>query len=337
MKVLIVRHSSIGDIVHTLPALSALHRNGHQVCWVTEPPGLPLLENSPFLSGVVRAPAARAWSARAAWSALGELRRQGLDVALDFGGLWKSAAWARLSGARRVVGFEPRYRREPASAWLLSERAGRTEAPHVIDKNLSLLRPLGIDAVGCRDFPLPARQPQAARVDEWLGERALPGFAILNPGGGWASKLWPPEGFGAVASGLRERGLRSIVTWGPGEGDLADQVVGASQGAAERAFPTDLLDYAELARRARLVVAADTGPLHLACALGTPAVGLYGPTDPARNGPFAPEDQVVRRVPPCAPCHRRRCPVHDGVMREITPSEVLVAIDRRLGSGAATS
>jgi len=336
MKVLIVRHSSIGDIVHTLPALSALHRHGHQVCWVTEPPGLPLLETNPFLSGVVRAPAARAWSIGAAWGAVGELRRQGFDVALDFGGLWKSAAWARLSGARRVVGFAPRYRREPASAWLLSERAERTEAPHVIDKNLSLLRPLGIDAIGCRDFPLPARERQAARVDEWLGERALPDFVILNPGGGWASKLWPPEGFGAVASGLRERGLRSIVTWGPGEGDLADQVAGASQGAAERAFPTGLLDYAELARRARLVVAADTGPLHLACALGTPVVGLYGPTDPARNGPFASEDQVVRRVPPCAPCHRRRCPVHDGVMREITPSEVLAAIDRRLGSGAAT-
>ncbi len=336
MKVLIVRHSSIGDIIHTLPALSALHRHGHQVWWVAEPPGLPLLERSPLLSRVVRAPAARGWSAGAAWGALRGLRRQRFDVALDFGGLWKSATWARLSGAQRVVGFASRYRREPASAWLLSERAERTEAPHVIDKNLSLLRPLGIDAVGCRDFPLPPRDAEAARVVEWLGERALPGFAILNPGGGWASKLWSPEGFGAVAAGLRERGLRSIVSWGPGEGDLADQVVRASQGAAERAFPTGLLEYAELARRARLVVAADTGPLHLACALGTPVVGLYGPTDPARNGPFAPEDQVVRRVPPCAPCHRRRCPVHDGVMREITPSDVLAAIDRRLGSGAAT-
>jgi heptosyltransferase I len=335
MRVLIVRHSSIGDIVHTLPTLSALHRHGNEVSWVAEPPGLPLLEGNPQLARVVRAPAARSWSAAEAWGALRELRRQRFDVALDFGGLWKSATWARLSGARRVLGFAPRFRREPSSAWLLGERAERTSAPHVIDKNLSLLGPLGIEAVGCREFPLPPTEEQAARVVEWLDSRSLSRFVILNPGGGWSSKLWSPQGFGAVAVGLRERGLASVVTFGPGEMDLADALVKESRGAAVRAFPTTLLEYAELARRARLVLAADTGPLHLACALGTPVVGLYGPTDPARNGPFSPHDQVVRRAPSCAPCHRRRCPVHDDVMRGIPPSDVLSAIDRRLEPGAA--
>jgi ADP-heptose:LPS heptosyltransferase len=101
-----------------------------------------------------------------------------------------------------------------------------------------------------------------------------------------------------------------------------------------RCFPTTLLDLVALLRRARLVVAADTGPLHLACAVGAPVVGLYGPTDPARNGPFDPLDRVVRRAPPCAPCHRRQCPVHDGVMETLEVAEVVAAVEDRLGSGS---
>ena len=111
------------------------------------------------------------------------------------------------------------------------------------------------------------------------------GLVVLNPGGGWASKLWPAERFGELARGLRELGLRPLVSWGPGEEGLADRVVSASGGAAARSFPTTLLDYVEIARRARLVVAADTGPLHLACAVGTPVVALFGPTDPRATGP----------------------------------------------------
>ena len=120
------------------------------------------------------------------------------------------------------------------------------------------------------------------------------------------------------------------MSWGPGEEALADRVVAASGGAARRSFPTTLLDYVEIARRARLVVAADTGPLHLACAVGAPVVALFGPTDPARNGPFAAEDVVIRRMPPCAPCYSRSCLRHAGVMDGIAVAEVLAAAERRL-------
>ena len=157
-----------------------------------------------------------------------------------------------------------------------------------------------------------------------------PEFALLSPGGGWPGKLWPAERYGSLAAGLRERGLERLVAWGPGEELLADRVVAASHGAARKAFPTSLLELAELARRARVVVAADTGPLHLACAVRTPVVGLFGPTDPSRNGPFSPQDVVVRRTPLCSPCHRRRCRVHEGVMEAINVEEVLRALDRRL-------
>jgi heptosyltransferase-1 len=333
MRVLLVRLSSIGDVVHTLPALAALARAGHEAGWLVEPASRVLLDSHPLLSQVAPVPAAKAFRLGAARETVRALRARRYDVALDFQGLWKSAAWARLSGARRVVGFAGRWRRESPSALLVGERVELpSEAVHVIDKNLALLRPLGIDALGLREFPLPEAPASAERVD-----RVLPGllrepFAILNPGGGWASKLWPPEGFGAVALGLRERGLSSVVTWGPGEEALADRVVAASAGAAVRSFATSLLDYVALARRARLVVAGDTGTLHLACAVGTPVVALFGPTDPARNGPFSPRDEVVRRVPPCAPCHRRVCPRHEGIMATIPPGEVLGAIDRRLAA-----
>lgn len=331
MKALIVRLSSIGDVVHTLPALCALRRHGWEAGWLVEPAARPLLEGHPLLDHVIPVPASRPFRAGEARRALRSLRAQVYDVALDFQGLWKSAAWARLAGARRTLGFGGSGRRERLSGLLLSERLSLPrDVVHVIDKNLALLRPLGVEAIGLREFGLPAVEPGPA-VTRAVAEAGGRGFAILNPGGGWASKRWPPEGYGAVARALGERGLCALVTFGPGEEVLADRAVSASGGSAIRCPPTGLLEYAELARRARLVVAADTGPLHIACAVAAPVVGIFGPTDPARNGPFSPHDVVVRRAPPCAPCHRRRCAVHEGVMDSISPQEVVAAIDRRLG------
>jgi lipopolysaccharide heptosyltransferase I len=331
MKALVVRLSSIGDVVHTLPALSALKRNNWDVGWVVEPAGGALLQGHPLLAALVVAPPRRGFGLGRARSAVGELRGHAFDVALDFQGLWKSALWARSSRAPRVLGFGRPWRREGLSSLLLRESVGLApDVRHVIDKNLALLRPLGIDAVGSRNFPIPPTELQSEAVRARLADLGLGPFALLNPGGGWASKLWPAERYGQLAKGLRERGIASIVSWGPGEEGLADRVVAASDGAAVRSFPTTLLELAELARFARLLVAADTGPLHLACAMGTPVVGIYGPTDPARNGPFDPADRVVRRVPLCSPCHRQRCKVHEGVMSAIAVNEVQRAIDARL-------
>ena len=333
MKALLVRLSSIGDVVHTLPALAALHRHGWDAGWVVEPASRILLDNNPLLTQVIGVPAAKAFGWQAALGALRTARSGRYHVALDFQGLWKSAAWARLSGARRVVGYARPWRREPSSALLLRERVARPQGTaHVIDKNLALLRPLGIEAVGLRDFPLPFSAEAVARVDRAVAHVGGGGVAVLNPGGGWSSKLWPAERFGELAKGLRARGLHPLVTWGPGEEALADQVVASSAGAAVRSLPTTLLDFIELARRARLVVGADTGPLHLACAVGAPVVGLFGPTDPARNGPFAAGDVVVRRVPSCAPCYRRGCLHHAGVMQQIQVAEVLAAAEGRVAA-----
>jgi ADP-heptose:LPS heptosyltransferase len=330
LKALLVRLSSIGDVVHTLPALAALHRHGWEAGWIVEPPSRVLLDDNPLLAQVIAAPSRKAFGWGKALRTLRALRAQRYDAALDFQGLWKSAAWARLSGAARVVGWEQGSRREPASSLLVTESVARSGGGHVIDKNLALLRPLGIEAMGLREFPMPFSAGAVARVEARLSGLGDGGLVVLNPGGGWASKLWPADRFGELAKGLRALGLRPLVTWGPGEEALADRVVAASGGAALRSFATTLLDYVEIARRARLVVAADTGPLHLACAVGTPVVALFGPTDPARNGPFAPGDVVVRRTPPCAPCYSRTCVRHAGVMGTLAVAEVLAAAQRRL-------
>jgi heptosyltransferase-1 len=231
------------------------------------------------------------------------------------------------------LGRDPRARLRRALASLVDEQVDLPhDTRHVIDKNLALLRALSIEAVGSRVFPLPLSAERMARIEERCHEMDLGAFAILNPGGGWVGKLWPADRFGALATLLRERGLTPLVTWGPGEEALADRVVAAAGGAAQRCFPTSLLDYVALARRARVVVAADTGPLQLACAVHAPVVALFGPTDPARNGPFSDDDVVVRRTPLCAPCHKRRCRIHAGVMKAIYPDEVARAVERRLAS-----
>ena len=152
MKVLVIRLSSIGDVVHTLPALAALARAGHRAGWLVEPASRVLLEGHPLLTQVAPVPAAKAFRLADARATLRAIRAQGYDVAIDFQGLWKSAAWARLSGARRAVGYGSAWRREAPSAVLMGERVELPkEAVHVIDKNLALLRPLGVDALGLRE------------------------------------------------------------------------------------------------------------------------------------------------------------------------------------------
>lgn len=326
-----MRLSSIGDVVHTLPVAAALKGAGWEVDWLVEAPGRSLVEGSPAVDRAVGAPKAKPLSWAAVRRALAIVRSRTCDVALDTQGLWKSAAWARLSGSRRVLGFRGRDRKEGLSALLMTETIARPGGiAHVMDLNLALLGPLGIEAIGRREFPLPASEAARNAVDLGLRALGVDRPVLLNPGGGWASKLWPPDALGDLARRLGEQGLPTLVTWGPGEEALASAVAGASGGSALRSFPTTLLEYAELCRRSRLVVAADTGPLHIACAVGTPVVALFGPTDPARNGPFDPADVVVRAVPSCAPCYRRGCGVHAGVMATIQPQEVLAAVLARL-------
>jgi heptosyltransferase-1 len=201
------------------------------------------------------------------------------------------------------------------------------EEEHVIRKNLRLLRTLGIED---DRIMFPFAHVESAVLD---GIRASLGgrpFALINPGAAWPNKRWPPERFGQVAAFLREvRQLPSVVLWGPGEEALAQAVVDASEGAAERAPFTSLTDLLALCRAAALMVSGDTGPLHIATAAGTPTVSIFGPTDPDRNGAWDPQDLAVSRFPSCRCHYLRRCRERSWCLAGIPASEVTAAVQQR--------
>jgi lipopolysaccharide heptosyltransferase I len=334
-RLVVVRLGSLGDLVHTLPAVAALRRTfpAATIDWLVDAPHREFLELVPAVSSliVLRDRTARAWL-----EVRGQLRARGYDVAVDFQGLLKSAALARLSGARRVVGFDVGSLRERTAAPFYTERVEAGEGQHVIEKNLRLARALGVEA-GPYEFPLATVASPA--IDAVLAEVKAP-LALINPGAAWPNKRWPPERFGEVAAHLRQRhGLAPLVLWGPGEREIADAIRARSKGAAVVAPATGLADLVAAARAARVIVSGDTGPLHIAAAVGVPAVALFGPTNPARNGPWDADDISIGRYASCSCHYERRCR-HDEArwcLGTITTAEVIAAIDLRLSRSAAAA
>jgi lipopolysaccharide heptosyltransferase I len=341
-RVLIVRMGALGDIVHALPVLAALRaaRPDVAVDWLVDARYDGVLALAEGLSHriVVRAETSGANAHATAfagaggmWPALRFLRRRAYAAALDLQGLIKSAVFARASGARRVIGFARDALREPAAAWCYGERVAVDDRGHVVFKNLAAARALGVAAAGVA-FPW---QPVTSAIVDAVAAtprvRGASGFVLLNPGAAWENKRWPPERFGALAAGIADRhALASVVTWGPGERDRADAVVAASHGQAIASPPTALGDMLALGRAARLCVSGDTGPLHLAASVGTPIVGLFGPTRPERNGPWDPRDESVSRAGECVCFHKRRCLRGAPCIERIDVADVLDACTRRL-------
>ncbi|MCA1586158.1 MAG: glycosyltransferase family 9 protein [Acidobacteria bacterium] len=350
MRILIVRLSALGDIVHALPVLAAIRDQvpEAEVDWLVDGRYVDIFE---FVEGlgrhiVVRADATQAFGSEVTfagntgfWSALRFLRSRQYDVALDLQGLIKSAALAGLSGARRVIGFPAGHLREPPAGWFYSETARVAESAHVITKNLSVLSLLGLESSRVR-FPI--RIPPSRVADEVSAAAARSGdagrFVLLNPGGGWPNKRWPPVRFGELAARLRdEQRLPSFVLWGKGDAALADQVVAHADGAATSLPVTTIGDVLAVSSRAALMVSGDTGPLHLAAAVETPIVGIYGPTWPSRNGPWHVSDVTVSRADRCQCHHKRQCQRRSRCLDEVGVDEVLRAAARRLGADEAST
>jgi lipopolysaccharide heptosyltransferase I len=331
MNILIVRLSALGDVVHAIPAAAALRRafpDAH-IDWLVEARHRDILDLVTVLDRrvIVRHSTLGGWT-----RVLRELRTAHYDVALDFQGLTKSAVLARGSGATRVLGFSFRDLREK-SARPFYTGAAEAEGGHAIEKNLRLLRTLGIEDDRI-EFPLaPVDSAAFATLRATIGEAP---FALINPGAAWPNKRWPAERYGGLAASVREQqGLVPVVLWGPGEEGLAQAVVAASRGTAVLAPPTGVRDIVAFSRAADLFVAGDTGPLHIAFAVGTPTVGLFGPTNPVRNGPFSSNDVVVSRADICG-CHiDRRCRQSNWCLEDIAVAEVAAAVQRRLAFGSA--
>lgn len=314
--------------------VAALIEAGHEVAWAVEPPAAPLVATIKGLSQTFVLPKASAYDWNDRFRIARTLRDYNPDVAIDAQGLWKSAFWTWLSGAPRRIGWMADNRREASSSVMLTETVACTlEDVHVIDQHHALLVGLGIDDRGSREFPFVLPEEAIAMAAEYRASVGNP-MALISPGGGWENKLYPPQLWGEVANGLAALQLAPVVLWGPGEEELAGQVIEASGGVARRAPASSVLELAALAKDCRLFLAADTGPLHIAGAMGAPLVAVFGPTDPARNGPWSKDDEVVRRIPACAPCHKRSCDTHSDTMKKILPATVLEAATRRLASSA---
>ena len=332
-----VRLGAMGDILHALPGVTAL-RLAHpawEIGWVVEPrwrsllaapgaqvrsPGMPVVDRVHF------APT-RDWAIHPIHPktavAIGSLRKEllagGYEAVLDLQGSIRSAAIARMAKIRRVIG-EADPREKPAR-WLFTERVA-TRGAHVIEQDIELAAAVAGDELAFTHARLPVDPAAEAWCDDLLASSGTRPVALINPGAGWGAKRWPVERYARVARGLMERGFRILVNVGPSEEPMADVIVKESSGAAIP-LATSLDQLIAVSRRIALCIAGDTGPLHLACALGKPVVGIYGPTDPSRNGPFGTEFKVLRS-PDSRRDHSRREEPEAGLL-SITPEDVLQA------------
>jgi len=276
-RLLVIRLSAFGDVIHTIPAVVALRDAlpETEIAWAVEPAYAELVEI------VARVKAIRVSLKRWSLSRIAAAKRdvRGFETAIDFQGLIKSALIARVSGAAKRYGFASDVIREKPAAWFVNRHANIDRSKHVVEWNLELARTFA---------PAIARVPDVdftpfAKDDDGKLAR-FENRIVLIPGAGKPGKQWPVERFAELAARI---GSDALVVWGPGEEALARAI------GAEVAPATNFRELAFVLKRARLVIGADTGPLHLAAAIGTPLAGLYGPTDPARNGPYGQLDRVV--------------------------------------------
>ena len=338
-RLAIVRLSAIGDVIHGLPVLCALRQRFPEarIAWVVETRAAALLRGHSALDELITVP--RGWlkSPQAVWDLRCRLRQFRPQVTIDLQGLTKSAIAARLSGAAVRIGFGDEKGRE--LSWWLNNRLVRAGSPHIIDSNLELLRPLGIESPAVR-FDIPETPDDRESAERMIREAGLTGgFAVINPGAGWPSKLWPADRYAALARHLGSAlGLRSLVVWaGQQERGWAEEIVAGSESFGHLAPNTTLTELAALARRARLFVGSDTGPLHLAAAVGTPCVGLYGPMPAQRNGPYGSVHVAIQKMHFEGKSRQRRS-APATLMEAIAVEHVAAACDQilaRLGLRAA--
>lgn len=327
-RFLLVRLGSLGDVIHALPSAAALRDTfpGARIDWVVEGKWGRLLKGNPDVTNVVVLDRGKRGGFRAA---VRQLRSAAYTCAIDFQALYKSALLAFASGAPRRIGFKSSYAREGLAAALYTDRLNPRGA-HKVDHNFTLAACAGAREMKPR-FPLVIEPEDKERVARELSGKGIGDFFVLNPGGGWLSKCWPASRYGELHGKIAERfGWRGVITFGPGEENLARQVAFAAGTSAPVAIPLGLGPLMALLRSAKFVVSADTGPLHLAAALGAPIVGLYGPTDPSRNGPYGSRDVIVRNPHASLTTYGREA-FYSPAMMSITVDQVLDAIEIRLG------
>ena len=342
---LLVRLGALGDIVHAIPVAAALRRAfpSARIDWLVSAKHREILDLVPVVNRRIvvndrQGSGSEGRQGLHLLSAVSALRKSRYEIAFDLQGLIKSAIIARTTGAGRVVGFSRKYLREPFASVFYTDTHdpggegiyASSETRHVVEINLGVLQTIGLTA-GKPEFPIdPVTSDAAGRMVEATGGR----YVLLNPGAAWPNKRWPPDRLASLAAALRDRRqLMSVVLWGPGERELAQQVVAGAAGSAVMTPETSIADVVALCRGASVIVSGDTGPTHIAAAVGTPIVGIYGPTRPERNGPWRAEDVTVSRASICECHHLRQCRRDRMCLLDIEVGEILAAVERRLEAG----
>ena len=347
-RILVVRLSAMGDVIHTLPAAQALRAALPEamIGWIIEErwaellcaPGTPLRGPRSAqrpLADWVHPVSLTGWrkslftiptlqQIAKVWN---DVRSVHYDVAVDLQGAIRSGVLARWSGAPRVYGAsEPRE--SPASLWYTRRVIAR--GAHVVEQYLSVAEAVTQRKMKQPPIEFPHDTEAEQRIDQRLAEQRISNFAILNPGAGWGAKRWPAERYGRVARALADDGVRAILNYGPGEDDLAREAAAASAGTAVP-MKCSITELIALTRRARLFIGGDTGPLHLAAVLQVPVVAIFGPTDPARNGPYGTRSIVLRN--PASPTTHARHTQPDQGLLEIGVDAVVEAVRALLATG----
>ncbi len=339
MNILIVKLSAIGDVIHTLPSLAALRRlypDAH-ITWVVEEAAADLVKNHPYLDTVLI-------SRRKSWSKdiqkgkifkplfdmrslIKELRRRRYDLVIDFHGLFKSSIIVLLSKGKRKLGYDSL---QELSGLFLNEKIPEDMNKHAVDRYLDFPRYLGkkIDNV---EFILPQNNDAEAKVQLLMSKYKMDDkkFIAINPMAYWKTKLWDNEKFAHLADLANTKLKMKVVFTGSEKESIEGIISRMTTEGINLGGQTSLLDLAYLYKKAQMVITTDSGPMHLAAAVGTPVIALFGPTDPARTGPFGKKHTIITARIPCSPCFLKKCSTRK-CMRDISPDEVLTAIEEKL-------
>jgi heptosyltransferase-1 len=337
-RILLIKVSAVGDVVHALPALAGLRTRfpSAQIDWLIRPDCADLVRCHPALSGVVPFPrriAGGPWTKAARLlESLRSIRRARYDLVIDLQGQFRSAVYALASRAPVRVGFAgPRE-----GAWLAYTH--RVPVPsldhHAVDRYLWFGDLLGF-AEAEPDFTIRLPAEATAAAESLLARHDIAGrpFAILMPGTVWETKQWSIDGFAAVGRHLAQRGLRVVLAGAAQDCDRAAAVAALCAGATDICAQTTLGELGALIRRATICVTNDSGPMHMAVALGTPVVSAFGPTNPVRTGPYRQPQSVVRTGVACSPCYIRAlrdCPHDHRCMTTLSPAMMIERVERAL-------
>ncbi len=337
-KILIIRLSSLGDILHALPAFTGLRASlpGARIDWLVAGQFKFLLsavrgiDTLHVLDAMPLSSSGNRYAWRQVWTTIRDMRMHRYDFSIDFQGLLKTAFLGVTSGSRTRFGFSKELVREPPAHWFYHRTLAKPkDQVHVLTLNQMLAELAGAHSTPAScDFDITDHDRSA--VESLLDTYHLKDFVVINPGGGWSTKIWDPERYGILAKRIREElGLPVVVTTGPGEDTFYRAIAERCGKPAPYHFPVSFLQLIPLFQKARLLIGGDSGPYHLASALGTATVGIFGPTSPVRNGPWRSGDEVVVRVLPCSYCYGRTCDINNECM-DIAVEEVFSAVVRRL-------